>query len=69
MIVTTSYDMSGFPTMDAVIERAAGRTSDFSGCGLIDGGREHGWNCGSEIEAERISRALRKIGLRAEIRP
>ena len=65
--VTTSYDISQWPAMDDAIEAAVGRVSDFAGAG-IDGRRDHGWVCKSEIEVERVKRALRGIGLRAEVR-
>jgi len=64
--VRTCYDWRGTFELDAAADNAAGRPSDFGGCGF--GGRDLGWVCKSEIEAEKIKRALDKIGLRAEIR-
>jgi hypothetical protein len=59
--VTVNYEASLWPQMDEVIKQAVGRSSNFSGmgCGL----RDHGWNCESEIDAHRVARSLRKIGL------
>ena len=64
--VRSHYDMSAFPAMDDVAIAAAGRMTDFSGAGCC-GIRDLGWICRSEIEAERIARALRKIGLPATV--
>ena len=66
MEVFTRYTFNGSFEFDDAAERAAGRKTDFSGAGL--GFRDLGWIVKSEIEAERIKRALDKIGLRAEIR-
>lgn len=59
--VIVDYDAASWPAMDDAINAAAGRLSNFSGIGL--GRRDHGWICASEIEAERILRSLRRIGL------
>lgn len=59
--VRTSYDFDNFPAMDDVIHKAVGRLSDFSGSDFC--GRDLGWLCSSEIEAQRIRRALRALGL------
>ncbi len=64
--VRASYDFANFPSMDDVFYKAAGRVSDFSGSDFC--GRDHGWVCGSEIEAERLSRALRTVSQRVEVR-
>ncbi len=64
--VRISYPFDGSFYRDDAATHAAGRVSDFSGCGL--GQRDLGWVCQSEIEAERIQRALGKIGLTAEIK-
>jgi hypothetical protein len=64
--VRTSYPFDGSFYRDDAAKQAAGRASDFSGFGF--GQRDLGWNCKSEFEAERIKRALDKIGLRAEFR-
>ncbi len=64
--VRTKYSFQGGFSFDHVAESAAGRVSDFSGCGF--GERDLGWVCKSEFEAERIKRALDKVGLHAEIR-
>jgi len=64
--VRTSYTFNGSFEIDDAAHAAAGRVSDFSGAGF--GMRDLGWRCESEIEAERIARALRKIGLMPEIR-
>lgn len=45
--------------MDEVLHKAAGRPSDFSGTNFI--GRDLGWVCASEIEAERMKRAISKL--------
>jgi len=64
--VRTSYTFNGSFEIDDAAHHAAGRMSDFSGAGV--GMRDLGWVCQSEIEAERIARGLRKIGLTPEIR-
>ena len=65
--VRVSYVFAGgWPTMDEAAHNAVGRVSDFSGAGF--GERDLGWVCQSEIEAERISRSLRQIGMRPAIR-
>lgn len=58
--VRATYDFADFPAMDDVFYKAAGRVSDFVGTNFA--GRDHGWRCQSEIEAERIARSLRKLG-------
>lgn len=63
--VRASYEWNGSPSLDAAAHQAAGRVSDFSGCGF--GQRDLGWVCKSELEAQRIKRALDKIGLRAAL--
>lgn len=65
--VRTSYTFTGSFVLDETAYNAAGRSSNFSGCGF--GERDLGWNCKSELEAQRIKRALEKIGFRAIIRP
>lgn len=52
--------------MDDVACAAAGRPSNYSGCGF--GERDLGWTDLSELEAHRIAKALRKIGLQAEVK-
>lgn len=64
--VQTTYTMHGGFSMDDVAAQAAGRIADFSGAGM--GARDLGWTCASEFEAERIKRALDKVGLRAQIK-
>ena len=64
--VRTSYDFANFPAMDDVIHKAVGRDSDFSGSDFC--GRDLGWVCGSEIEAARIERALKSLGLKVQRR-
>lgn len=60
--VSVEYSLSlGVSAMDSAIEQAAGRPRDFSGAGM--GMRDVGWRVGSEIEAARIKRSLKKIGL------
>jgi hypothetical protein len=61
--VRARYTFQGGFSYDHVAENAAGRPADFSGCGFGD--RDLGWVCKSEFEAERIKRALDKVGLRA----
>lgn len=56
-----SYDFSAWPEMDDAARNAAGRGTDFSGMGM--GQRDLGWVCESEIEAARIERGLKRIGL------
>ena len=63
--VRTRYSFQGGFSFDHIAEEAAGRVPDFSGAGM--GERDLGWNCKSEIEAQRIKRALDKVGLRSEI--
>lgn len=65
MEVRTKYTFQSGFGFDQVAGQAAGRAPDFSGCGF--GERDLGWTCKSEFEAERIKRALDKVGLRAEI--
>jgi hypothetical protein len=63
--VRTSYSFTGSLDFDNAAHQAAGRVSDYGGCGF--GSRDLGWVCKSEIEAERIKRALDKIGLTSTI--
>lgn len=63
--VRTSYPFDGSFYRDDAAAHAAGRPADFSGCGF--GQRDLGWACQSEFEAERIKRALAKIGLSPSI--
>lgn len=65
--IRTSYDLEHFPALDDVLEKVIGRPSDFAGAGF--GRRDHGWVCHSEIEAERIKRAIKKLGLIPEHQP
>lgn len=65
MEVRTKYTFQSGFGFDQAAEQAAGRPSDFSGAG--SGERDLGWTCKSEFEAERIKRALDKVGLRAKI--
>lgn len=64
--VVTKYSFGGTFGMDDAANHAAGRVSDFSGCGF--GERDLGWSCKSEFEAEKIKRGLAKIGMTATIR-
>jgi hypothetical protein len=64
--VVTKYAWNGEFHMDSVAHNAAGRVSDFSGAGF--GERDLGWVCKNSWEAQKIKRALDKIGLKAEIR-
>ena len=64
--VRTSYYFDGNFTLDDVAAKAVGRESDFSGAGF--GTRDLGWAAKSDFEAQKIKRALDKIGLRAEVR-
>jgi hypothetical protein len=63
--VRTSYTWDGSFYRDEAAHQAAGRVSDFAGYAL--GARDLGWVCKSEFEAEKMKRALGKIGLKAEI--
>ena len=63
--IRTSYSFQGGFSFDEIAKKAVGRDPDFSGCGF--GQRDLGWVCQSDFEAERIKRALFKLGLRAEI--
>lgn len=65
--VRTSYPFDGSFYRDDAATHAAGRASDFSGCGF--GQRDLGWVCKSEFEAEGIKRGLTKIGLTATMSP
>lgn len=60
-------DVDAMSAMDKAAMAAAEKSICYSGCGF--GERDLGWTNLSEIEAERIARALRKIGLVAEIKP
>jgi hypothetical protein len=64
--VRASYAFNGTFEIDDAAHAAAGRTSDFSGAGF--GTRDLSWVCQSDIEAERIARSLKRIGLAPEIR-
>ena len=64
--VCTTYTLQGGFSLDEAAAQAAGRQADFSGAGF--GQRDLGWTCKSDFEAQRIKRALEKIGLRASIR-
>lgn len=63
--VHVTYAWNGDFHLDDVAVRAAGRSQDFSGAGF--GERDLGWECESELEAKRIKRDLKKVGLSAEI--
>lgn len=63
--VRARYSFDGSFYRDDAAHQAAGRVSDFSGSGF--GERDLGWVCKSEIEAERIKRALIKIGLASTV--
>jgi hypothetical protein len=67
MRVHATYAWAGSFELDDAACHAAGRPTNYSGCGM--GERDLGWTDLSEIDAERIARALRKIGLTAEIKP
>lgn len=67
MRVHATHPWTGSFVMDDVARAAAGKESCYSGCGF--GERDIGWTQLSEIEAERIARALRKVGLTAVIKP
>lgn len=60
-------DVNAMTVMDRSARAAAQKEVCYSGCGF--GERDLGWTHLSEIEAERIARAVRKIGLTAEIKP
>lgn len=66
MRVHATYPWEGSFAKDDAATHAAGRVSDYSGCGF--GERDMGWVCKSQIEAERIARALRKIGISVVIK-
>lgn len=59
-------DVSAMRAMDKAAAAAADKSICYSGCGF--GERDLGWTHLSEIEAERIAQALRKIGMTAEIK-
>ncbi len=63
--VRARYPFGGSFYRDDAAKHAAGRPSDFSGCDF--GERDLGWNCKSAFEAEKIKRALEKIGMSATI--
>lgn len=67
MRVHATYAWDGTFHRDDAARHAAGRPTNYSGCGM--GERDLGWTHLSELEAERIARALRKIGMSAEIKP
>ena len=62
-----TYPWTGSFVLDDVARSAAGKPTSYSGCGM--GERDLGWTGLSEIEAQRIARALRKVGLSAAIKP
>ena len=64
--VHSKYTFQGGFNLDGFAESAAGRKPDFSGYGF--GERDLGWVCKTDWEAQKMKRALDKIGLRAEIR-
>lgn len=66
MRVHATYPWEGSTDRDRAAHEAAGKPSNYSGCGF--GERDLGWTNLSEIEAERIVRALRKVGLSATIK-
>lgn len=66
MWVHATYSFGGSFWMDEPAHAAAGKKSNYSGCGF--GERDLGWTNLSEIEAQKIARALRRIGLTAEIK-
>lgn len=63
--VHATYPFDGSFYRDDAAAHATGRHPDFSGSGF--GQRDMGWVCKSEFEAERIKRALTKIGLTSSI--
>jgi hypothetical protein len=63
--VRVTYPFDGSFARDTAAHHAAGRISDFAGCGF--GCRELGWVCKSEFEAQKIRRALDKIGMHATV--
>ncbi len=58
--VRLSYDMDESPDMslDDVLYDIAGRSSDWSGCGLCEGKRDHGWEVGDFSEATAMRERL-----------
>jgi hypothetical protein len=65
--IVTSYIFNSSFHLDDAAAKAIGRVSDFSGAG-IDGKRDLGWVAKSKFDANRMKRALDKIGLHATIR-
>lgn len=59
--IRTSYDFANFPAMDDVIAAQVGGDAHFAGSDFS--GRDLGWVVGSEFEAARIERGLRKLNL------
>lgn len=66
MEVRTSYTFLGSFQLDDVATKAVGRPADFSGAGM--GSRDLGWIASSPLDAERMRRALNRVGLHATIR-
>lgn len=64
--VVTSYTWDGSLFFDSIAEKAAGRVADFAGAGM--GKRDLGWVAKSQLDAERMKRALDKVGMIAKIR-
>lgn len=67
--VHTSYNLTGEPfdfSPDEKAHKAVGRHSDFSGTWLEHPyQRDLGWGCKTKAEAQKIKRALQKIGMPA----
>lgn len=60
------YPWDGSLTKDEVLRSAAGRRSSYSGVGF--GQRDMGWWDLTEIEAQRIMRAIQRMRISAEIK-
>lgn len=65
--VRARYDFANWPELDKAAHNAVGRVSDFAGAGA--GTRDLGWVCRTEMEAHRILKALKGIGINAEAKP
>lgn len=63
--VEFAMDANG-DNMERAIIHAAGASPSFSGGGM--GNRDVGWHCDHELNARRIERALKAIGLSPVVR-
>ena len=65
--VRASYSSENYPAMDSVAHAAAGRDSEWGEIGAT-GRRDLGWIAPTEIDAQRMAKALQRAGLSVEVR-